>query len=337
MWTFFCFVCAACFVFSAGKSSLLAAISNATPEIANYPFTTLAPQVGLVEEGGVLAPTHSARVADAGMSSPGTAPTARDPLGAPLSLGASAMRRMRVADLPGLISGAATANRGLGHEFLKHIQRTRVLCYVLDVSGNDGRDCVSDFLSLQQELHAFDPALLQRPALIVANKIDNVASGIAGSMRSRAAMDAKLAELATVTTIPVLAASCLRRTGLAPVVDHLFRLVEESQLAEAEDTRQSVRDIAEKEKLMQTQREIQQREDDFLLQQQDDEEQLQQQKQKQKRQPAAKQSAATASPAADVVEKEEESAVPSKPKKAKRLTKKQMAAAAAAAAASQTD
>jgi len=312
---------------SAGKSSLLAAISNATPEIANYPFTTLAPQVGLVEEGGVLASTHSARVADAGMSQP--TPTARDPLGAPLSLGASAMRRMRVADLPGLITGAATENRGLGHEFLKHIQRTRVLCYVLDVSGNDGRDCVSDFLSLQQELHAFDPALLQRPALIVANKIDNVGSGIAGSMRSRAAMDAKIAELATVTTIPVLAASCLRRTGLAPVVDHLFALVEESQLAEAEDTRQSVRDIAEKEKLIQTQREIQQREDDFLLQQQDDVEEEQQKQKKQKR-PAAKPSATEVEAA---VEEEEASAAPTKAKKAKRPTKKQLAAAAAAAAA----
>lgn len=314
---------------NAGKSSLLAAISNATPLIANYPFTTLAPQIGVVEEGGVLAADHSSKAVDA--SSPAVSAAAsssssaaattdpassasateRDPLGAPLSHAASRMSRIRVADLPGLISGAASHNRGLGHEFLKHIQRTRVLCYVLDISGADGRDPVSDFVALQQELHTFDPTLLARPAIILANKTDNL--GAPGAfVRSKAEMQRKIDELSSVTSLPVLLTSCLRRTGLSPVVSRLFEMVGVQAQREAEDRMAGARELAERQRSMQEQ----------LSEQQLRDAEQERRDQENEAAHAAKQASSSAT-----------AATATKPKKPKRLTKKQLAAAAALAAA----
>ncbi|PZN11436.1 MAG: GTPase ObgE, partial [Bacillota bacterium] len=118
---------------NAGKSSLLARVSAARPKIAAYPFTTLAPNLGVVERG------------------PG--------------------RSFVIADIPGLIEGAH-AGAGLGLEFLRHIQRTRVLIYVLDAAGTEGRNPVEDLATLRQELAAFEPSLLERPAVVAANKMD---------------------------------------------------------------------------------------------------------------------------------------------------------------------
>ena len=118
---------------NAGKSTLLRAISAARPKVAPYPFTTLHPVVGIVE------------FPDYG--------------------------RLTVADIPGLIDGAH-ANVGLGHEFLKHIERTSVLAYVLDMAGVDGREPWADYRHLQQELELYMKGLSQRPAVIVANKMD---------------------------------------------------------------------------------------------------------------------------------------------------------------------
>ena len=118
---------------NAGKSTLLTAISRARPKIAPYPFTTLHPQVGIVEY--------------------------------------SDLSRLTVCDVPGLIEGAHR-NIGLGHAFLRHIQRCKVLVFLLDMAGVDGRLPWDDYRQLLSELALFDPTLTERPRLVVANKMD---------------------------------------------------------------------------------------------------------------------------------------------------------------------
>lgn len=120
---------------NAGKSTLLGALSSARPKVAPYPFTTLHPVVGVVEFDY---PDFS---------------------------------RLTLADIPGLIDGAHD-NVGLGHSFLKHIERTKVLIYVLDMAGTDGRDPIEDFRHLRNELELYMTGLTGRPSLIAANKMD---------------------------------------------------------------------------------------------------------------------------------------------------------------------
>lgn len=119
---------------NAGKSTLLTAISRARPKIASYPFTTLHPQVGIVE----------------------------DPVD---------YHRMTVCDVPGLIPGAHE-NKGLGHAFLRHIRRCKVIVLLLDMAGSEGRKPWEDYRQLLQELEYYDKELLNRPRLVVANKMD---------------------------------------------------------------------------------------------------------------------------------------------------------------------
>jgi GTP-binding protein len=118
---------------NAGKSTLLTAISRARPKIASYPFTTLHPQIGIVEYPD--------------------------------------WKRLTVCDVPGLIEGAHN-NVGLGHEFLRHIQRCKVLVLLLDMAGTDNRHPWDDYKQLLKELELYDPALLEKPRLVVANKMD---------------------------------------------------------------------------------------------------------------------------------------------------------------------
>jgi GTP-binding protein len=118
---------------NAGKSTLLTAISKARPKIAAYPFTTLTPQIGILE------------YAD--------------------------WKRLTVCDVPGLIEGAHN-NVGLGHAFLRHIKRCKILVLLLDMAGTDGREPWDDYKQLLKELELYDPELLERPRLVVANKID---------------------------------------------------------------------------------------------------------------------------------------------------------------------
>lgn len=118
---------------NAGKSTLLRAISPARPKVASYPFTTLHPVIGTV-------------VFDD-------------------------FRKLKVADIPGLIDGAHRGV-GLGHDFLRHIVRTKFLVFVLDMAGVDGRNPTADFRSLKSELKHYDQDLLKRPGLVVANKMD---------------------------------------------------------------------------------------------------------------------------------------------------------------------
>jgi GTP-binding protein len=122
---------------NAGKSTLLSAISRARPKIAPYPFTTLHPQVGIVEY--------------------------------------SDFKRLVVCDVPGLIAGAHL-NVGLGHAFLRHIQRCKILILLLDMAGTDNRAPWDDYQQLLQELELYDPALLEKPRYVVANKMDEAAA-----------------------------------------------------------------------------------------------------------------------------------------------------------------
>ena len=118
---------------NAGKSTLLTAISHARPRIAPYPFTTLTPQVGILEYQD--------------------------------------WHRLTICDVPGLIAGAHQ-DVGLGHAFLRHIARCRIIVILLDMAGTDNREPWDDYKSLLQELELYDPALLEKPRLVVANKMD---------------------------------------------------------------------------------------------------------------------------------------------------------------------
>ncbi|MGD9688928.1 MAG: GTPase ObgE [Phycisphaerales bacterium] len=137
---------------NAGKSTLLAALTRATPKIADYPFTTLAPQLGVAELEGP-GPRADAgakrRAASAG----------------------GGRRRIVIADLPGLIAGAAHG-AGLGHDFLRHIERTRVLVHVLDALPPDGSDPADNYKTIRAELAEYSAELAERDEIIVLNKMD---------------------------------------------------------------------------------------------------------------------------------------------------------------------
>ncbi|WP_077621372.1 GTPase ObgE [Sediminibacillus massiliensis] len=118
---------------SVGKSTLLSVVSAAKPKVAEYHFTTLSPNLGVVETGD--------------------------------------QRSFVMADLPGLIEGAHEGV-GLGHQFLRHVERTRVIVHVIDMASTEGRDPYQDYLSINKELKAYDLKLENRPQIIVANKMD---------------------------------------------------------------------------------------------------------------------------------------------------------------------
>jgi GTP-binding protein len=120
---------------NAGKSTLISVISAAKPKIANYPFTTLTPNLGVVALSGD--------------------------------------RSFVVADVPGLIEGAHDGH-GLGHQFLRHIERTKVLIHLVDISSETGRDPVADFDTIRRELELYNAEMLAKPQLVAANKIDAV-------------------------------------------------------------------------------------------------------------------------------------------------------------------
>lgn len=121
-----------------GKSTLLSRVTNAKPKIANYHFTTLNPNLGVVDlEGG---------------------------------------KGFVIADIPGLIEGASEGV-GLGHEFLRHIERTRVIIHMVDAASTEGRDPIEDIYKINEELRAYNPEIAERPQVIAANKIDAIYAG----------------------------------------------------------------------------------------------------------------------------------------------------------------
>jgi len=158
---------------NAGKSSLLCAVSRAKPRVAEYPFTTLRPHVGVVHfrDGGSFT----------------------------------------VADIPGLVEGAAE-DAGLGHAFLRHIERTAALLFVIDASG---KDPAGDLRALREELARYSAALPARPSLVVANKMDAGPRAEAG-----------LAALRAATALPVAPLSALTREGVAGLLQGLRWVVE---------------------------------------------------------------------------------------------------------------
>lgn len=118
-----------------GKSTFLSRVTNAKPKIANYPFTTLNPNLGVVDlegTGGFV-----------------------------------------IADIPGLIEGASQGV-GLGYEFLRHIERTKIMIHIVDAAGTEGRDPIADIYAINRELEAYDPEIAKRPQIIAANKIDAI-------------------------------------------------------------------------------------------------------------------------------------------------------------------
>lgn len=118
-----------------GKSTFLARVTNARPKIANYHFTTLNPNLGVVDLEGT--------------------------------------KGFVIADIPGLIEGASDGV-GLGHEFLRHIERTKVIIHIVDAAGTEGRDPVEDIYAINRELEAYNPDIAKRPQVIAANKIDAI-------------------------------------------------------------------------------------------------------------------------------------------------------------------
>ncbi|MGE3191662.1 MAG: GTPase ObgE, partial [Vicinamibacterales bacterium] len=170
---------------NAGKSTLISRISAARPKIADYPFTTLTPHLGVVTM--------------------------------------SDERSFVVADVPGLIEGAHSGH-GLGHQFLRHIERTKVLVHLVDVSGASGRDPVADFDTIRQELALYNAELLEKPEVVVASKIDAVDD--AGRV---AALEARAGAL----DLPFLAVSAVTGEGVQALLERIWPYIAEAREAEA--------------------------------------------------------------------------------------------------------
>lgn len=160
---------------NAGKSTLLSRLTHAKPKIAAYPFTTLNPVIGTLQTADY--------------------------------------QTVKIADIPGLVEGAHTGV-GLGHEFLRHIERTDFLLLVLDMAGVDGRDPVADYHGLLHELAAYNPLLKDRPRIVIANKMDLPAS------------TDRLAEFKRETGVEPIPISARDNEGVAAVREKLLPLAQ---------------------------------------------------------------------------------------------------------------
>jgi GTPase len=163
---------------NAGKSSLINAITHARPKTASYAFTTLHPQIGVMEHPDTL----------------------------------RGGRRLLIADIPGLIDGASE-NRGLGHRFLRHIERCALLLILVDMAGVDGREPRDDYRHLLRELGLYDPALLKKPRIVGANKMDLPEA------------KAHLAKFKRSNKVPVFEISCQTGAGLDRLKKELVKRV----------------------------------------------------------------------------------------------------------------
>ncbi|MEO1070605.1 MAG: GTPase, partial [Cyanobacteria bacterium J06638_6] len=163
---------------NAGKSTLIAALSAARPKIADYPFTTLVPNLGVVRR-----PTGDGTV---------------------------------FADIPGLIEGAHLG-LGLGHEFLRHIERTRVLLHVVDATAEHPID---NFQTIQQELTAYGRTLSDRPQILALNKVDALAPEALGGL---------LEQFKAQVPEPVYGISAVAGTGVEPMLQHLWTVLDRAK------------------------------------------------------------------------------------------------------------
>lgn len=167
-----------------GKSTFLSRVTNARPKIANYHFTTLNPNLGVVDLDGA--------------------------------------EGFVIADIPGIIEGASEGV-GLGHEFLRHIERTRVLVHIVDAAGVEGRDPIDDIRKIQSELKAYDPELLDRPQVIAANKIDALYDGADDDAITL------LKEAFEPEGIEVYPISAVSGAGVKPLLYAISRLLKETE------------------------------------------------------------------------------------------------------------
>ena len=168
---------------NAGKSTLLSRLSAARPKIADYPFTTLKPKLGIAE--------------------------------------LDADRRLVMADIPGLIEGAH-AGAGLGQDFLRHIERTRVLIHLVDILPLDGKKPIEAYLAIREELFRYSPRLAGKPEILIANKMD--LTGAAEALDElRYGLPGK----------HILAVSAATGTGLRPLLELVWQLVQRSPKSEA--------------------------------------------------------------------------------------------------------
>ncbi|WP_414756587.1 GTPase ObgE [Anabaena sp. CCY 9910] len=171
---------------NAGKSTLISSLSAARPKIADYPFTTLIPNLGVVRK-----PTGDGTV---------------------------------FADIPGLIEGAADG-AGLGHDFLRHIERTRVLLHLIDATSDD---IIRDYNTIEQELQAYGRGLSERMQIVALNKIDAVD-------RETVDLDALATQLNHLSHAPVFLISAVTRTGLEPMLQEVWGILDQvNALEEAE-------------------------------------------------------------------------------------------------------
>jgi len=162
---------------NAGKSTLISAISSARPKIADYPFTTLIPNLGIVRK-----PTGDGTV---------------------------------FADIPGLIAGAHQGV-GLGHEFLRHIERTKILLHLIDLNTDDP---IADYKTIQEELQAYKPSLAQRQQILVLNKIDAVATERQEAVKQ---------QFSSLLNAPILSVSAVTRSGLDELLNRVWEVLDES-------------------------------------------------------------------------------------------------------------
>ncbi len=165
---------------NAGKSTLLSAISAARPKVADYPFTTLQPHLGIAE--------------------------------------LDVNRRLIVADIPGLIEGAADG-AGLGHRFLKHIERTGALLHLVDVMPVDGSDPVSNYKSIREELERYSKELASKDEIVVLNKVDLLSTDERDSLLEAIATELQLD--------PVITCSGATHEGVREVLEHCWTLAKD--------------------------------------------------------------------------------------------------------------
>lgn len=165
---------------SVGKSTLLSVVSAASPEIASYHFTTLSPNLGVVQ--------------------------LQD-------------KSFVMADLPGLIEGASQG-KGLGFQFLRHIERCRVLLHVIDMAATDGRDPYQDYLTIKEELKQYNPELLKRPQLILANKMDQEEASLFLEEFKEKLQD----------DIPIYPISAITHQNIQPVIQKIFEILDKTPL-----------------------------------------------------------------------------------------------------------
>jgi GTP-binding protein len=183
---------------NAGKSSLLSRMTRAAPKVASYPFTTLEPVLGTLE---------------------------------------GAERQLILADIPGLIEGASEG-AGLGHEFLAHVERTRLLIHVLDLAPLDGSDPEANFATIERELELHDPRLARLPRVLALSKADLVSEEQAAG--ARAAWEQRLGE-----DVPVFVTSSATRQGLEELATELLRRVPVRSEIAAEEDLEDVAELAE--------------------------------------------------------------------------------------------